>query len=95
VASREDYSKRGDAPPDQIFAFFDPKPLGSASIGQVHAARLSDGREVVLKVRKPGVDELVKIDLEILVGLVDLVDHGRLVVLKQTGGQNVSQMGQL
>jgi ubiquinone biosynthesis protein len=59
------------APPDQIFAFFDPKPLGSASIGQVHAARLSDGRDVVLKVRKPGVEELVKIDLEILADLVD------------------------
>jgi hypothetical protein len=82
-----------------------PRPIRSSpssirsrsgvSIGQVHAARLSDGREVVLKVRKPGVGELVQIDLEILAGLVDLVDHGRVVVLKQTGGQNVSQMGQL
>jgi ubiquinone biosynthesis protein len=59
------------APPDKLFAFFDVKPLGSASIGQVHAARLYDGREVVLKVRKPGVDELVRIDLEILEGLVE------------------------
>jgi ubiquinone biosynthesis protein len=59
------------APPDRLFAFFDLKPLGSASIGQVHAARLLDGREVVLKVRKPGVDELVQIDLEILAGLID------------------------
>ena len=58
-------------PPDKLFAFFDVKPLGSASIGQVHAARLSDGRDVVLKVRKPGVDELVRIDLEILEGLVE------------------------
>jgi ubiquinone biosynthesis protein len=57
--------------PDKLFAFFDVKPLGSASIGQVHAARLSDGRNVVLKVRKPGVDELVRIDLEILEGLVE------------------------
>ena len=59
------------APPDQLFAFFDLKPLGSASIGQVHAARLFDGRDVVLKVRKPGVDELVQVDLEILGGLID------------------------
>src|SRR5713226_3349783 len=59
------------APPDQIFAFFDPEPLGSASIGQVHAARLADGREVVLKFRKPGVDDLVHVDLEILAGLVE------------------------
>jgi ubiquinone biosynthesis protein len=59
------------ASPDQLFAFFDPKPLGSASIGQVHAARLKDGRDVVLKVRKPGVDEVVAIDLEILADLVN------------------------
>lgn len=55
----------------KLFAFFDVKLLGSTSIGQVHAARLSDGRDVVLKVRKPGVDELVRIDLEILEGLVE------------------------
>jgi ubiquinone biosynthesis protein len=59
------------APPDQLFASFDLEPLGSASIGQVHAARLGDGRKVVLKVRKPCVDELVRIDLEILSGLID------------------------
>jgi len=59
------------APPDQLFASFDLKSLGSASIGQVHAARLLDGREVVIKVRKPGVDELVQIDLEILGDLID------------------------
>ena len=57
--------------PEQLFAFFDLKPLGSASIGQVHAARLLDRCEVVVKVRKPHVDELVKIDLEILGGLID------------------------
>jgi ubiquinone biosynthesis protein len=57
--------------PDQIFGSFDREPLGSASIAQVHAARLADGRQVVLKVRKPGVDEVVQIDLEILTGLID------------------------
>jgi ubiquinone biosynthesis protein len=59
------------APPEELFAFFDPEPLGSASIGQVHAARLFDGRDVVLKVRKPGVEELVRIDLEIVASLID------------------------
>lgn len=54
------------AAPDQIFAFFEREPAASASIGQVHAARLADGREVMVKVRKPGVDELVRMDLEIL-----------------------------
>lgn len=64
---REDLGAR----PDQLFAFFDSQSLGSASIGQVHAARLLDGRNVVLKVRKPGVDELVPLDLEILAGLIE------------------------
>lgn len=52
--------------PDELFAFFDYEPAASASIGQVHAARLADGREVFVKVQKPGVDRLVEIDLEIL-----------------------------
>lgn len=59
------------AAPDKLFAFFDVHPLGSASIGQVHAARLFEGREVVLKVRKPCVEQLVQIDLEILEGLIE------------------------
>jgi ubiquinone biosynthesis protein len=59
------------AAPAAIFSRFDDTPLGSASIGQVHAARLTDGREVVVKVRKPGVDEIVRVDLEILTSLVD------------------------
>jgi ubiquinone biosynthesis protein len=59
------------ASPEAIFAVFDPEPLGSASIGQVHTARLVDGRDVVVKVRKPGVETLVHIDLEILAELID------------------------
>jgi ubiquinone biosynthesis protein len=54
------------APPEEIFAFFDRQPAASASIGQVHAARLSDGRDVMVKVRKPNVEQLVEIDLQIL-----------------------------
>ena len=42
------------------------KPLGVASIGQVHGATLTDGTEVVIKVQKPGVKEQVTEDLEIL-----------------------------
>src|ERR1700730_910893 len=59
------------AAPEAIFASFDPEPIGSASIGQVHTARLVDGRDVVVKVRKPGVETLVPIDLEILAELID------------------------
>lgn len=53
----------------KLFLSFDPKPLASASIGQVHAATLPDGREVVVKVRKPDVRELVERDLDILMQL--------------------------
>ncbi len=53
-------------PVREIFATFDPDPVGVASIGQVHAATLPDGTEVVVKVDKPGVLDQVKEDLEIL-----------------------------
>jgi ubiquinone biosynthesis protein len=59
------------AAPEAIFDRFDPVPLASASIGQVHTARLVDTRDVVVKVRKPGVEALVRTDLEILADLVE------------------------
>lgn len=51
---------------DAIFARFDPEPLGTASLGQAHAARLPDGTEVVVKVLHPGVDSAVHSDLAAL-----------------------------
>ena len=51
------------APPEAVFAEWDPEPLASASIGQVHAARLPDGTRVVAKVQYPGVAEAVESDL--------------------------------
>ncbi|HYN95130.1 MAG TPA: AarF/ABC1/UbiB kinase family protein [Pilimelia sp.] len=51
------------APPEDLFAEFDPQPLAAASIGQVHAARLADGRRVAVKVQYPGVDEAIRADL--------------------------------
>ena len=51
------------APPEQVYAWWDTTPLASASIGQVHRARLHDGTEVVAKVQYPGVAEAVESDL--------------------------------
>jgi predicted unusual protein kinase regulating ubiquinone biosynthesis (AarF/ABC1/UbiB family) len=51
------------APPEAVFAEWDREPLAAASIGQVHAARLDDGTEVVVKVQYPGVAEAVRADL--------------------------------
>ena len=49
---------------NKLFAEFEEKPLGSASLGQVHAAKLRDGREVVVKVQRPGLRELLADDIE-------------------------------
>ena len=57
---------------DRLFAFFDDVPLATASIGQVHAAVLPDGREVVVKVHKPGVARRIEVDLDILLQLARL-----------------------
>jgi predicted unusual protein kinase regulating ubiquinone biosynthesis (AarF/ABC1/UbiB family) len=51
------------APPDRVFAEFDPEPIAAASIGQVHRAVTHDGRAVAIKVQYPGVAEAVESDL--------------------------------
>jgi predicted unusual protein kinase regulating ubiquinone biosynthesis (AarF/ABC1/UbiB family) len=51
------------ADPLTVFAEWDPKPLASASIGQVHRARLHDGTAVAVKVQYPGVEQAIKADL--------------------------------
>ena len=48
------------------FADFDPEPFGSASVAQVHHARLRDGRAVVVKVQRPGLAPKVLADLELM-----------------------------
>jgi len=53
-------------PLETAFAFFGREPLAVASIGQAHVARLHDGTDVVVKIRRPGVLEQVEEDLEIL-----------------------------
>ncbi|ENV56726.1 hypothetical protein F951_02426 [Acinetobacter soli CIP 110264] len=50
----------------QIFASIDEKPLASASIAQVHAAKLITGEDVVIKVQKPGVETILYTDLNVV-----------------------------
>ncbi|MBA3022655.1 MAG: ubiquinone biosynthesis protein UbiB [Gammaproteobacteria bacterium] len=62
------------APPEEIFAAFDPEPLAAASIAQVHRARLDDGSEVVVKVRRPGIRPIIEADLRWLSRLAELAE---------------------
>ena len=60
----------------KLFMSFDPHPLGSASLGQAHAASLRDGRSVVVKVQRPGLREQLGGDIAFFRELADfLEDH--------------------
>ncbi|WP_282436996.1 ABC1 kinase family protein [Novilysobacter ciconiae] len=54
------------ASPEAVFAWLDRTPLAAASIAQVHRARLHDGTEVVVKVRRPGIKPVVEADMRLL-----------------------------
>lgn len=54
------------APPEQLFRSFGPEPIAAASLGQVHQAILPDGRDVVVKIQRPNVTEIVALDLHVL-----------------------------
>ena len=53
-------------PADEVFAHIDPKPLGSASLAQVHRATLVTGEDVAVKVQRPGVREIMALDVSIM-----------------------------
>lgn len=68
-------------PVDQVFKRFDREPFAAASIAQVHTAQLPDGTEVVVKLLRPGVQEQIERDLDVLRMLAGLADryweHGK------------------
>lgn len=61
--------------PARIFAYIDPTPLAAASIAQVYRATLPDGTEVVLKVRRPGLEQIVRADLRLLAHMGALLEQ--------------------
>ena len=63
------------SPVGRLYAHFDETPLASASIAQVHAATLHDGREVVVKVLRPGIDLRIARDIRLLRSLGELVQR--------------------
>lgn len=62
-------------PIEQAFAEFDPQPVAAASIGQTHRARLHDGRSVIVKVQRPGLDEIVRRDSAVLACVARQLDR--------------------
>jgi ubiquinone biosynthesis protein len=63
-----------DRPVDETFAVFDWRPIASASIGQVYRAQLPGGEPVVVKVKRPGLDDTVEVDLSVLAELGKVVE---------------------
>ncbi|MDR2589046.1 MAG: AarF/ABC1/UbiB kinase family protein [Spirochaetales bacterium] len=53
-------------PIEEVFRFFNSEPLASASISQVHAAELFSGERVVIKIQRPGLEEIITTDIEIM-----------------------------
>jgi predicted unusual protein kinase regulating ubiquinone biosynthesis (AarF/ABC1/UbiB family) len=62
---------------DETFASFDPAPLSAASIAQVHACVLADGRQAVLKIQRPSIADRMNRDLRMMYRIARLVDRTR------------------
>lgn len=60
---------------DELFLYLEPEPIAAASIGQVHKAVLKDGKKVVIKVKRPGIDKIVRTDLAILLNISRLAEN--------------------
>jgi len=63
------------APPETLFSDLEIEPLAGGSIAQVHRANLPDGRPVVLKIRRPGIDKKIAADLRLLERLAEILEN--------------------
>jgi ubiquinone biosynthesis protein len=75
AAARNQIESALGRPIAELFAEFDDAPIAAASIAQVHRARLFSGEEVAVKVRRPGLEQVIGTDLEILRGLASLLEE--------------------
>jgi ubiquinone biosynthesis protein len=60
---------------ENLFLEFNEEPLASASIAQVHTAKLKDGRDVVVKVVRPGIEKVIRRDVDLLLTIARLADR--------------------
>jgi ubiquinone biosynthesis protein len=63
------------APSSEVFEHIQIEPVASASIGQVHRARLKNGEQVAVKVQRPGIRAVIEVDLEIMLHLATLAER--------------------
>jgi len=75
AAVRETVERELGGPLEQLFGSFDPVPLAAATIAQVHAATLADGRPVVVKVRRADLDHRISQDIATLMYLAALAEQ--------------------
>ncbi|MEA5502805.1 AarF/ABC1/UbiB kinase family protein [Halotia wernerae UHCC 0503] len=77
-------------PLEETFSIVNPVPVAAGSIAQTHRATLIDGREVALKVQRPGIDVTVAQDIALIQGIADLVartDFGQTYEIKSIAGE--------
>ena len=73
--SRKELETALGGPIEQFFERVDPEPIGTASIGVVYSAVLKNGDNVVVKVRRPNIDKLIKTDFSILLFLIKQLER--------------------
>ena len=79
------HDELGTAPED-VFAYFDPQPMASASIAQVHRATLKTGEDVVVKIQRPGIKLRLAADLQILKRIATTLEwsaYGRMANVRE------------
>jgi predicted unusual protein kinase regulating ubiquinone biosynthesis (AarF/ABC1/UbiB family) len=62
-------------PLSRTFQVIDPNPVAAGSIAQIHRATLTDGREVAVKIQRPGIEQVIEQDITLIRGLAELVSQ--------------------
>ena len=87
---------RQELPTDlsEVFVDFSKEPLASGSVAQTHRARLLSGQEVIIKIQRPGIDDIVKEDIQLLISIVDVqevLENLRETLIKELDFRNEAE----
>ena len=74
-SARDIIEKDLDRDINQLFSEFDPKPMASASVAQVHAAKLLTGEDVIAKVIRPGIESVIEKDLKLMITIAGFIER--------------------